>query len=91
MAVKPEEKPQLVTIEHETLIQRIARNIAWYALRVARPDYLKSFKSAHLTYVNVRDPEKVRAFVHYIELQQSDEAIGAAKVPAPLHHVIFRG
>ncbi|MDH1321159.1 hypothetical protein N5C39_22570 [Enterobacter bugandensis] len=85
------EKIVLATVEAETLIQRIARNVAWYALRVARPEYLKAFKSAHLTYVNIRDPEKVREFVRYVELQQSSEADPAKKVPAPLHHVIFRG
>lgn len=84
-------KQKIDTIVSETMIQRIARNIAWYALRVARPGYLGMFTSCPLTYVSITDPKKARDYVHALELMQSSDQQYGDKPPVPLHHVIFRG
>ncbi len=85
------EKMVLATTEAETLIQRIARNVAWYALRIARPGYLKAYPSVMFTYVNKTSPQEVSEYVHWMELQQSADKRPGDNPPVPLHHVIFRG
>ncbi|MGK0735913.1 hypothetical protein ACSFCX_10240 [Yokenella regensburgei] len=86
------EKMVLATVEAETLIQRIARNVAWYALRIARPGYLKAHSSAPLTFVSIADTDKAREWVHWLELQQSKNGDKSQDdKPVPLHYVIFRG
>lgn len=81
----------LKTVMAETLIQRIARNVAWYALRIARPEYLKAHSAAYLTFVSITDIDKAREWVRCIELQQSSDKRYGDNPPVPVHHVIFRG
>lgn len=91
MFVKSNKRLKLVTLEHETLVQRIARNIAWYALRIARPSYTNAYKSAIFYHLSTRDPRETEKLVQYHELLQADEIDGEEKIPVPVHHVIFRG
>ena len=84
---KSTKKPQLKTTETETLIQRIARNVAWHALRIARPHLFKH-KSHPISLVCLSDACEARQWVHVMETH--DPNVGE-RPPVPLGHVIFRG
>ncbi|CAD6036614.1 hypothetical protein [Escherichia coli] len=80
---------QLKTVENETFIQRIARNVAWYAFRIARPSYVQDYSSVPVTFICIKNREWVRA----LEMLQGTEG-GMPLNPekaVPLYHVIFRG
>ncbi len=81
------QKKPLQTVMAETMIQRIARNIAWHALRIARP-HLFERKSQLISLVCLSDAHEARQWVHAMEAHDPD--VGE-RPPVPLGHVIFRG
>lgn len=81
------QKNQLQTVMAETMIQRIARNIAWHALRIARP-HLFEHKSHPISLVCLSDAHESREWVRVMETHDHD--VGE-RPPVPLGHVIFRG
>lgn len=83
---------ELETVKAETFIQRIARNVAWYALRIARPEYFsEGFTGSMMHVVAIKNREKVATFMHYAELQQGCEERFGDRPPVPLENYIFRG
>ncbi|ECC8734507.1 hypothetical protein O4O00_16430 [Citrobacter sedlakii] len=84
---------QLKTVENETFIQRLARNVAWYAFRIARPSYVRDYSAVPVTFVCIKNRDEAAEWVRTLEMQQgteSDMPLDPEKT-VPLHHVIFRG
>lgn len=79
------QKIQLQTVMTETVIQRIARNIAWYALRIARPEYASRYHLMPFSVVFLKDRERVKEIVAAKEADRGDG------VQVPARYVIFPG
>jgi hypothetical protein len=82
---------ELETVKAETLIQRVARNVAWYALRIARPEYCNTYEVTLFRFVNIKGRQRLATHLHCDELLQSRKEQFGDTPPVPLHHVIFRG
>ncbi|EHW5648810.1 hypothetical protein K2814_000080 [Escherichia coli] len=91
-------KYRLKTLEGEALLQRIARNVAWYAIRLSLHRHLvNGYPSSTLLFINIKDKEKAAEHIRWMELAQGqaldieyDDEIDYSKAQ-PLRHVIFRG
>ncbi|MGQ3662095.1 hypothetical protein [Citrobacter braakii] len=81
---------ELETVKAETLIQRIARNIAWYALRVARPEYCNAYAAVTFKFINIEGRQKLATHVHCDELTVSHKEHFGDTPPVPACNVIFR-
>lgn len=89
-------KYRLKTLEAETLIQRIARNVAWYAIRLTLHQHLvDGHVGSTLLFVNIKDKEKVADHVRWMELEQGQALENGKEIDyskaQPLLNVIFRG
>ncbi|MFZ4218697.1 hypothetical protein ACEV6Q_12665 [Enterobacter ludwigii] len=87
-------KIQLKTIEAESVVQCIARNIAWYAFRIARRSYCDAYQVVTVLAVTTLDKDKHREIVHRQEMihgAQGDSDNLDPENTVPLHHVLFRG
>ena len=91
-------KYRLKTLEGETLLQRIARNVAWYAIRLSLHRHLvNGYPSSTLLFINIKDKEIAAEHFRWMELAQGQaldieygDEIDYSKAQ-PLRHVIFRG
>ncbi|HGH3389018.1 TPA: hypothetical protein ACJIKV_003682 [Citrobacter freundii] len=86
----------LKTLEAETLLQRIARNVAWHAIRLSlHRQLVDEHVGLTLLFVNIKDKEKAADHVRWLELEQGQaleygKEIDYSKAQ-PLLNVIFRG